>query len=105
MTSPSTETGRHADTITVTVFAPNNAHHEFTVKATERVDKLARTAVDFFVSSGQMQPADCGLAVVHDGVATPLDDASRLDEDGIRTGAKLKLIVKKPKTDGNGVNP
>jgi hypothetical protein len=47
-----------------------------------------------------MQPADCGLAVIHDGVATPLDDASRLDEDGIRTGAKLKLIVKKPKTDG-----
>jgi hypothetical protein len=102
MTIPATETDHHADTITVIVYAPNNAHHEFTVAATERVDKLARTAVAFFVERGQMQPADCGLAIVHDGVATPLDDASRLDEDGIRSGAKLKLLVKKPKTDGNG---
>ncbi|MFI5062969.1 MAG: hypothetical protein ACHP9Z_03195 [Streptosporangiales bacterium] len=102
MISPATDTNQHADTVTVTVFAPNNAHHEFTVEATERVDKLARTAVDFFVHSGQMQPADCGLAVVRDGVATPLDDASRLDEDGIHTGAELKLLVKKPKTDGAG---
>ena len=100
MTNPAVQTVHHADTIVVTVFAPNNAQHEFTVAADERVDKLARTAVGFFVDSGQMQPADCGLAVIHDGVATPLDDASRLDEDGIRTGAKLKLIVKKPKTDG-----
>ena len=101
----SADTARHADTIAVTVFAPNNAHHEFTVGATERVDKLARTAVDFFVETGQMQPADCGLAVVHDGVATPLDDASLLDEDGVRTGTKLKLLVKKPKTDGHGRTP
>lgn len=101
MTIPAAESDQHTDTISVIVFAPNNAHHEFTVAATERVDKLARTAVAFFVEHGQMQPADCGLAVVHDGVATPLDDASRLDEDGIHSGAKLKLLVKKPKTDGN----
>lgn len=100
MTNPAEQTVHHADTVVVTVFAPNNAQHEFTVAADERVDKLARTAVGFFVDSRQMQPADCGLAVIHDGVATPLDDASRLDEDDIRTGAKLKLIVKKPKTDG-----
>jgi hypothetical protein len=102
MTNPAAETAQHADTITVIVFAPNNAQHEFTVAADERVDKLAWTAVAFFVDSGQMQPADCGLAVVDDGVAIPLDDASGLDEDGIRSGAKLKLIVKKPKTDGDG---
>ena len=105
MTSLSTGTDRHADTITVTVLAPNNANHEFNVEAPERVVQAARTAVDFFVDSGQMQPADCGLALVSDGVATPLDDASRLDEDGVRTGAKLKLLVKKPKTDGSGGNP
>lgn len=105
MIHPEADTSQHADTVTVTLFAPNNAHHEFTVEAGERVDKLARTAVDFFVDSGQMQPADCGLAVVRDGVATPLDDASRLDEDGIHTGAELKLIVKKPKTDGVGQKP
>ena len=102
MADPVTVTAQNADTITVVVFAPNNTHHDFDARATERVDQLARTAVNYFVGIGQMQPAECGLALIRDGVAIPLDDASRLDEDGVRNGAKLKLIVKKPKTDGTG---
>jgi hypothetical protein len=105
MTNPAAEVGQHADIITIVVFAPDNASHEFPVQATEHVNKLARTAVDYFVSIRQMQPAECGLAIIRDGVAVPLNDASRLDEDGVGNGAKLKLIVKKPKTDGTGVAP
>lgn len=90
------------DTVTVTVYAPNNSPHEFVAKARERVDKLARTAVAHFAGAGLMQSADCGLVLVQDGSATPLDDTSRLDELGLRDGAVLKLVVKEPKTDGAG---
>jgi hypothetical protein len=102
MADATTEVVQDARTITVIIFAPSNAHHDFDASATERVDQLARTAVSFFVGIGQMQPAECGLALIRDGIAVPLDDASHLDEDEVGNGAKLKLIVKKPKTDGAG---
>lgn len=87
-------------TISVVVHAPNNTPHTFSVDVHERMDKLAREAVAYFVTAGQMQNDACGLALVHDGVAVPLDDTSRLEEDRVQDGAVLKLVVKKPKTDG-----
>jgi hypothetical protein len=102
MADPMTESGRSGRTIAVMVFAPSNAHHDFDARTNERADELARTAVRLFVEKGQMQPAECGLALIRDGIAIPLDDASRLNEDGVGNGSKLKLIVKKPKTDGAG---
>ncbi len=91
---------RGPDTLTLTVHAPNNSSHEFTIKAHERVDKLARAAVDHFAGEGLMQSTDCGLVLVNGGAATPLDDTSRLNELGLQDGAVLKLVVKEPKTDG-----
>ncbi|HWH30491.1 MAG TPA: hypothetical protein VNU26_16325 [Mycobacteriales bacterium] len=93
---------RGPDILRVTVHAPNNSAHEFEAKAHERVDKLARTAVEHFTDAGLMQRADCGLVLVEGGTARPLDDTSRLDELDLPQGAVLKLVVKEPKTDGDG---
>ncbi len=93
---------RGSGTLTLTVHAPNNSSHEFVANAHERVDKLARSAVEHFVGQGLMQRADCGLVLVDGGPAVPLDDTSRLNEVGLRDGAVLNLVVKAPKTDGVG---
>jgi len=92
--------GGGPSTVTVDVATPSNESRPFTVNAHERVDKLARDAVKEFVAAGLMADLDCGLALVVAGVATPLDDTARLDELNIHTGARLVLVVKKPKTDG-----
>lgn len=87
--------------ITVEVFTPSNSPASFTIKATERVDKLARQAVDYFVSRGLLADGEYSLALVRDGRATLLDDTSRLDEDDVVDGSELKLVAKKPKVDGD----
>jgi hypothetical protein len=90
----------HDKDITIEVRTPSNAPHDFTIKASSRVDKLAREAVKHFVGQGLLADGEYGLALVRDGVATPLDDASRLDEDDVVDGDVLALVAKKPKVDG-----
>lgn len=94
------EHGHRAGDISVTIAAPNNDQRPFVVNDQERADRVARDAVTAFVAAQQMTQMDCSLALVVDGVATLLDDASRLEEDGVHDGARLALVPKKPKTDG-----
>lgn len=86
--------------VTVTMLAPNNASREMTVDLHDRVDKVAREAVKMFVAAHQMASMNCGLTHVVNGVATPLDDAARLEEVGVHKGSRLALVPKDPKTDG-----
>lgn len=86
--------------ITVTVAAPNNASLDFKVSLHDRVDKVARKAVKAFVHDHQMESMDCGLALIINGVASPLDDSARLEETPVRNHARLVLVPKQPKTDG-----
>lgn len=86
--------------IVITVVAPNNADRDIEVNVHERVDKVAREAVKVFVENHQMEQIDCSLALVTDGVASPLDDSARLEETAVHEHSRLVLIPKAPKTDG-----
>lgn len=84
----------------VSVVAPNNADRDLEVDLHQRVDQVARKAVDLFVQTHQMEQMACSLALVVNGVATPLDDHARLEEVGVHEYSRLVLIPKQPKTDG-----
>lgn len=90
----------HDREVTVTVVAPNNHPDTFTVDLHERVDKVAREAVRTFVAARIMEQMECGLALVVDGVARPLDDGARLEDVGVQANSRLALVPKAPKTDG-----
>ncbi len=86
--------------VVVTITAPNNHPHNFTVNLHDRVDKVAREAVRFFVEDHVMEQMECSLTLVVDGVARPLEDGARLEDVGLHAKSRLALVPKKPKTDG-----
>ena len=90
----------HDGDVTVTIVAPNNHSDTFTVDLHERVDKVAREAVRTFAAAHVMEQMDCGLVLVVDGVARPLDDGARLEDVGVEANSRLALVPKTPKTDG-----
>lgn len=90
----------HDSDVTVTIVAPNNHPDTFTVDLHERVGKVAREAVHTFVTAHIMEQMDCGLALVVNGVARPLDDSARLEDVGVEANSRLALVPKTPKTDG-----
>lgn len=90
----------HDREVAVTIVAPNNHPDTFTVDLHERVDKVAREAVRTFVTARIMEQMECGLVLVVDGVARPLDDGARLEDVGVQANARLALVPKTPKTDG-----
>ena len=92
---------RHGDNdLEVTVRTPAGASHKFTFKANTRVDKAVREAAKYFVDKRELAPGDYGLALVRDGVAVPLGDETRLDDDGVVDGDTLHLTNKAPQVDG-----
>lgn len=84
----------------VVVRTPAGASHPFEFHANTKVDKVIRTAVEHFVASGELAPGDYGLALVRDGVATPLEDGTRLDDNGVVDDDVLHLTNKGPQVDG-----
>lgn len=86
--------------VAITVRTPAGAPHEFLVKLHERVDKLAREAIDYFVSETLLEPGPYALALVRNGAATNLEDNKRFEDYGIEGGDVLHLIPKKPQVDG-----
>jgi hypothetical protein len=88
------------ETITVTVRTAAGTPHPFEVRTNERVDKLVRAAVRYFVGAGQLAAGEYGLALIRDGRAEDLADAARLDDYGVVEGDVLVLIAKAPQVDG-----
>lgn len=84
----------------VEVRTPSNAEHEFEARSSETVHELARRAVDYFVQHELIAAGEYGLALLREGKAEALDDASSLGEDGVDEGDVLVLISKSPKVDG-----
>jgi hypothetical protein len=87
-------------TITVTVRTPAGTPQPFEVRTNERVDKLVRNAVRYFVQAGQLAAGEYGLALIRDGRAEDLADAARLDDYGVVEGDVVVLIAKAPQVDG-----
>lgn len=91
---------RHDKDVTVTVRTPAGASHTFEFKRNERVDKVTRQAVMHFVAGGQLAAGEFGMALVRNSVATPMNDAGRLDDYHVVDGDVLHLVNKAPQVDG-----
>jgi hypothetical protein len=76
------------ETITVTVRTPAGTPHPFEVRANERVDKVVRNAVRYFLQAGQLAAGEYGLALIRDGRAEDLADAARLEDYGVVEGVE-----------------
>ena len=87
-------------TFEVTVRTPAGAGHKFEVKRNERVDKVVRTTVEYFVAAGQLAAGNYGLAVERDGRMLALNDAGRLDDFDVTERDVLFLTIKDPQVDG-----
>jgi len=87
--------------ITVTVRTLAGHAHDFTVHGHDRVDKVVREAVSYFVGTGELAAGPYGLAVVRGGTGVTLEDAGRLDDAGVGAGDVLTLVSKQPQVDGN----
>jgi Fe2+ transport system protein FeoA len=96
----STPHATRPETITVTVRTPAGTPHSFEVRGNERVDKVVRAAVRYFVQAGQLAAGEYGLALIRDGRAEDLADAARLEDYGVVEGDVLVLITKAPQVDG-----
>lgn len=72
----------------------------FEVRGHDRVDKVVKEFVDYFVHDHLLAPGDFGLALVRDGAAVTLPDASRLEDHGVVDGDVLALVTKAPEVDG-----
>lgn len=94
------EAATHNKVIMVTIRTPAGHHHEFEVRTHERVDKVVREAVSYFVDRHELDAGEYGLALVRDGVAQPLEDAARLEDYAVRQGDVLALVTKQPQIDG-----
>ena len=99
-TDANPDAATHSKVITVTIRTPAGHHHDFEVRAHERVDKVAREAVRYFVERHELEEGQYGLALIHDGVAKPMEDAARLEDYDVRQGDVLALISKQPQIDG-----
>jgi hypothetical protein len=87
-------------TFEVTVRTPAGAGHKFEVKRNERVDKVIRKTVEYFVAAGQLAAGNYGLAVERDGRMSSLNDAGRLDDFDVTERDVLFLTIKDPQVDG-----
>lgn len=92
--------GKEQRTVLVTVRTPAGAPHEFNADLHERVDKLVREAVRYFVSQNLLENGDYSLALVRNGTAVNLEDEKRLQEYGVVKGDVFHLIPKRPQVDG-----
>jgi hypothetical protein len=86
--------------ITVTVRTPANIGHDFRVRSHDRVDKVVRDAVEYFVSQGQLAAGNYGLAVIQDDHAVEMADAARLEDFDVSDRDVLVLLNKDPQVDG-----
>jgi hypothetical protein len=86
--------------ITVTIRTPAGTPHEFDVRTHDRVSKVTREAVDYFIGQNQLQAGNYGLAVVRDGRATAMTDSGRLEDYDVTDGETLALFTKDPQADG-----
>lgn len=91
-----------ANKIRITVAAPNNESRDLHVHPHARIDEVSRQAVGVFVEERLMEHMECSLALVLDGEASPLDDATRVVEIDVdlHLDVRLVLVPKRPKTDG-----
>jgi hypothetical protein len=96
----STPHATRPEMITVTVRTPAGTPHPFEIRGNERVDKVVRAAVRYFVQAGQLAAGEYGLALIRDGRAEDLADAARLEDYGVVEGDVLVLITKAPQVDG-----
>ena len=85
---------------TVTIRTPAGQPGAFSVTTQERVDKVVRTAVDFFINRGELSQGDYGLAEVKDGTSQTLVDSNRLEDYGVTAQTDLRLVSKQPHVDG-----
>jgi hypothetical protein len=92
--------GGPKDILNVMGRTPAGQTAPFEVRAHDRVDKVAKIFVDYFVSQHQLAPGEYGLALVRDGAAVNLTDASRLEDHGVVDNDILALIAKAPEIDG-----
>lgn len=65
---PSTTEQAHQQ-LMVTIRTPAGQPSTFSVSAQERVDKVVRTAVDFFVDRGELGAGDYSLAEIKNGTS------------------------------------
>lgn len=99
-TDTSATAGKSGKSITVTIHTPGNIPGSFEVRAHDRVDKVTREAVDYFVGRNELAAGDYALAVIRDGVAVEMNDAGRLEDYDITDGDALHLLNRAPQVDG-----
>lgn len=87
-------------TITVVIRTPGNIPGTFEIRRHDRVDKVVREAVGYFVGRNELAAGDYGLALVRDGNGVELNDAGRFDDYDIVEGDELHLINRAPQVDG-----
>ena len=83
------------------VRTPAGASHNFDVKPNERVDKVIRKAVEYFVAAGQLAAGNYGLSVERNGQLIPLNEAGRLEDFDVAECDVLFLTIKDPQVDGS----
>ena len=87
-------------TFAVVIRTPGNIPGTFEIRLHDRVDKVVREAVGYFVARNELAAGDYGLALVRDGNGVELNDAGRLDDYDIVEGDELHLINRAPQVDG-----
>lgn len=86
--------------VTVTIRTPGNIPGTFEVREHDRVDKVAREAVDFFVGRSELAAGAYSLAVIRDGKGVEMNDAARLEDYDVIDGDELHLVNRAPQVDG-----
>lgn len=86
--------------VTVVVRTPGNIPATFEFHAHDRIDKVIRDAVAYFVGRNELSAGEYGLALVRDGEGVELNDAGRLEDYDIVDGDELHLINRAPQVDG-----
>lgn len=100
MATPTSADAHAGKNINILVRTPAGHSHGFDVNPHERVDKVAREAVDYFVGQNLLAAGEYALAVVRGDQAVPLADTDRLDALGIKAGDVLVLRPRAPQVDG-----
>jgi|GEM_PF-1589347 len=84
----------------VTIKTPTGHEHRFRVSGEQRVETVTTRAVAYFVKHGELTEGKYVLAVMRDGTPEDMTASARLEDDGIREGDVLVLIVGEPQVDG-----
>ena len=91
---------RGTTVIHIAVRTPAGARHEFGFSEHDRIDKVVREALRYFVSVGQLQDGSYGLKLERDGKLLALSDSGQLEDYEIRECDQLFLTIREPQVDG-----